>query len=167
MKRLISLAIVFCLMGAAQSNAGTISAFPITTALLSTGGMVGIHPYIAVTAATTTYFNIFATNTNAHNNSDEDRVLGISPVACTMKNMYVTTRGTTSAAGAVTVKLRKAKADTTLVVTIPANTSTTPSSFSDTTHTVSIAAGDVLSLSIGNADNAANMTVVGVTMLCQ
>ncbi len=71
----------------------------------------------------------------------------IVPVACTFKNLYanITTNGSTTD---TTITLRVNGASSALVATATASTTGV---FSDTTHSVSVNAGDLVSIEIGSS----------------
>jgi hypothetical protein len=111
---------------------------------------------VAVTLGTsTTSFVSFCAFTT---NSVEASRQVIIPVAGTIKNLYVLTATTQSANNSQVCTVRKNGASTAITTTIPA--SAAAGTFSDTTNSVSVAAGDRLSLQVQN--NAASGTAAQI-----
>jgi hypothetical protein len=76
-----------------------------------------------------------------------ERAMAVSR-AGTLKNFYFRLTGTQPATGSLVAKVRKNNADTAIVITMAANAPA--GTYSDTSHTVAIAAGDYVSFSIVN-----------------
>jgi hypothetical protein len=111
---------------------------------------------VAVTLGTsTTSFVSFCAFTT---NSVEASRQVIIPVAGTIKNLYVLTSSTQSANNSQVCTVRKNGANTAVTTTIAANAAA--GTFSDTTNSVSVAAGDRLSLQVQN--NAASGTAAQI-----
>lgn len=111
---------------------------------------------VAVTLGTsTTSFVSFCAFTT---NSVEASRQVIIPVAGTIKNLYVLTATTQSANNSQVCTVRKNGASTAITTTIAA--SAAAGTFSDTTNSVSVAAGDRLSLQVQN--NAASGTAAQI-----
>jgi len=111
---------------------------------------------VAVTLGTsTTSFVSFCAFTT---NSVEASRQVIIPIAGTIKNLYVLTATTQSANNSQVCTVRKNGASTAITTTIPA--SAAAGTFSDTTNSVSVAAGDRLSLQVQN--NAASGTAAQI-----
>jgi hypothetical protein len=72
----------------------------------------------------------------------------IVPFDCTIKNLYLTTTATQAASGSLVVTLVKNGSDTAITFTIAAGASA--GDFSDTTHTVSLTAGDKFAIKLVN-----------------
>jgi len=114
---------------------------------------------VAVTLGTsTTSFVSFCAFTT---NSVEASRQVIIPVAGTIKNLYVLTATTQSANNSQVCTVRKNGASTAITTTIPA--SAAAGTFSDTTNSVSVAAGDRLSLQVQN--NAASGTAAQIVSI--
>jgi uncharacterized cupredoxin-like copper-binding protein len=99
-----------------------------------------------VSSAATNYFSLGG-GTAAGNATEANRQTMV-PIAGTARNLYVATSSTQSAGGSLVFTVRKNGADTALTLTIPA--STAAGTFSDTTNSFSVAAGDKLSLKVAN-----------------
>jgi hypothetical protein len=109
---------------------------------------------VTIGASTTSYISFCAFTTNS---AEASRQV-IIPIAGTIKNLYVLTSSTQSAAGSQVCTVRKNTADTAITTTIAA--SAAAGTFSDTTNSVSVAAGDKLSLKVQN--NAASGTAAQI-----
>jgi hypothetical protein len=109
---------------------------------------------VTIGASTTSYISFCAFTTNS---AEASRQV-IIPIAGTIKNLYVLTATTQSAAGSQVCTVRKNTADTAITTTIAA--SAAAGTFSDTTNSVSVAAGDKLSLKVQN--NAASGTAAQI-----
>jgi len=77
--------------------------------------------------------------------------------ATTLRNLYVATSTTQGALGSLVITIRKNGAATALTVTIAAGTAA--GVFSDTTHSVTFAAGDLISAQVVNND-AINVSAI-------
>jgi hypothetical protein len=109
---------------------------------------------VTIGTSTTSYISFCAFTTNS---AEASRQV-IIPIAGTIKNLYVLTATTQSAAGSQVCTVRKNTADTAITTTIAA--SAVAGTFSDTTNSVSVAAGDKLSLKVQN--NAASGTAAQI-----
>jgi hypothetical protein len=109
---------------------------------------------VTIGTSTTSYISFCAFTTNS---AEASRQV-IIPIAGTIKNLYVLTATTQSAAGSQVCTVRKNTADTAITTTIAA--SAAAGTFSDTTNSVSVAAGDKLSLKVQN--NAASGTAAQI-----
>lgn len=109
---------------------------------------------VTIGASTTSYISFCAFTTNS---AEASRQV-IIPIAGTVKNLYVLTSSTQSAAGSQVCTVRKNGANTAVTTTIAA--SAVAGTFSDTTNSVSVAAGDRLSLQVQN--NAATGTAAQI-----
>lgn len=80
------------------------------------------------------------------------------PLAGTFKNFYVRTTSTQSGTGSLVITMRKNGVDTTIIVTVAAGASA--GTVSDTTHSFTVAAGDLITMSIVNnaTVSAANLS---------
>lgn len=87
------------------------------------------------------------------------------PVSCTVANLYVTTSGAQPGSGSLVTTLRLAGANQTLAVTIlagdPAETK------SDTTHSFSYTAGQLLNMQIQNNATATSANMTGWSLTCE
>ena len=117
---------------------------------------------VTLGASTTSYVSFCAFTTN----STEANRQVIIPVAGTIKNLYVLTSTTQSAAGTQVCTCRKNGANTAVVATITAGAAA--GTFSDTTNSVSVAAGDKLSLQVqNNAASGTAATIVSVAIIIE
>lgn len=117
---------------------------------------------ISLGTSTTSFVSFCAFTTN----STEANRQVIIPVAGTVKNLYVLTSTTQSAGGSQVCTVRKNGANTTIVATIAANA--VAGTFSDTTNSVSVAAGDKLSLQVqNNAATGTAATIVSVAIIIE
>lgn len=117
---------------------------------------------VSLGTSTTSYVSFCAFTTN----STEANRQVIIPVAGTIKNLYVLTSTTQSAGGSQVCTVRKNTANTSVVATIAANA--VAGTFSDTTNTVSVAAGDKLSLQVqNNAATGTAATIVSVAIIIE
>ena len=117
---------------------------------------------VTLGVSTTSYVSFCAFTTN----STEANRQVIIPVAGTIKNLYVLTSTTQSAAGTQVCTCRKNGANTTIVATITAGAAA--GTFSDTTNSVSVAAGDKLSLQVqNNAASGTAATIVSVAIIIE
>lgn len=82
------------------------------------------------------------------------------PLAGTLKNMYVRTLSTQPASGSLVVTLQIGSVDTAITLTIAAGAGF--ATFSDTTHTASINAGDLLRWKFVNNATAASAQITAV-----
>lgn len=117
---------------------------------------------ITLGASTTSFVSFCAFTTN----STEANRQVIIPIAGTVKNLYVLTSTTQSANNSQVCTVRKNGANTSIVATIAANA--VAGTFSDTTNTVSVAAGDKLSLQVqNNAASGTAATIVSVAIIIE
>jgi hypothetical protein len=84
------------------------------------------------------------------------------PVAGTIKNFYVNTHSAQSGTGTLVLTLRKNASNTTVVVTVSAGAAA--GTFSDTTHSFSVVAGDLLTFSVVNNASATSAQISGVSV---
>lgn len=113
----------------------------------------------ATAAAGTTYGCPSASSTNATEANRQIVVLG----ACVMRSFYVVTSGAQPGDGAAVWTLRKNGVDTTVTLTIAAGAAA--GTFSDTTHSVSFAAGDLLSWKVANASASPSATIIAAGIM--
>ena len=125
----------------------------ITTAAQDSISLIN-NVAVTIGASTTSFISFCAFTTNSVEASRQV----IIPVAGTIKNLYVLTASTQSANNSQVCTLRKNGASTAITTTIPA--SALAGTFSDTTNSVSVAAGDRLSLQVQN--NAASGTAAQI-----
>lgn len=117
---------------------------------------------ITLGASTTSFVSFCAFTTN----STEANRQVIIPIAGTVKNLYVLTSTTQSANNSQVCTVRKNGVNTSIVATIAANAAA--GTFSDTTNTVSVAAGDKLSLQVqNNAASGTAATIVSVAIIIE
>lgn len=133
------------------------------------GGTVIAFPLAARVGLSSTSiippFNAAAVDSAAN----ENRIQFPSPLAGTAKNLYLYASqidNAQPASGSLVCTLRKNATNTALTVTVAASgTVTTP--VSDTTHTVSIVAGDLLTMGCVNNATAASFTITALSMVIQ
>ena len=87
------------------------------------------------------------------------------PVGGTMKNFYFNTGGAQPASGSLVCTVRDANASTALTVTVAA--SGAAGTFSDTTHTATVSAGDLLDLQCVNNATGASAAIIGWSVTIQ
>ncbi len=93
---------------------------------------------------------------NSVSNSEAARQCVI-PFACTLKNFYVRTQSSQSGTGDLVITIRQNTADTAITLTVTAGSAA--GTFSDTTHSFAVAAGDLVSIKNANAATAASATI--------
>lgn len=120
----------------------------------------GVIDAAAAAASTTAYAHPYRDNFTT---SEANRRF-ISPIACTARNLYFRTTTTQSATGDLVVTLVVNGTASAVTLTVAAGTSA--STFSDTTHTATIAAGDYFYLSMANAATANAATVSSWSFAC-
>lgn len=113
----------------------------------------------AVVGISTTTYMIFGVTSFG----TETTRSGVIPHALTLSNLHVRTTTAQNASGAIVITLRKNGVATALTITIAAGSAA--GIFSDTTHSVTFAAGDTLSLEFANAatTNSANFTSISAS----
>lgn len=117
---------------------------------------------VTVGTSATTYVSFCAFTTN----STEAARQVVIPVAGTVKNLYVVTSTTQAAGGSQVCTVRKNAASTALTTTIAA--SAAANTFSDTTNSFSVAAGDKLSLQVqNNSATGTAATIVSVAIIIE
>jgi hypothetical protein len=117
---------------------------------------------VTLGTSTTSYISFCAFTTN----STEANRQVIIPIAGTIRSLYVLTSSTQSAGGSQVCTVRKNTANTAITTTIAANA--VAGTFSDTTNTVSVAAGDKLSLQVqNNAATGSAATIVSVAIIIE
>lgn len=111
---------------------------------------------------------------NSQNASYGTSSLWPTPVAGTLKNLYISTRTIANGGaaqpsdGALTCTIYKNGSATSLLVSFAAGYANTTSPASDTTHTVSLAVGDQIHMRCTNASTtAASIGLVGWSMVLQ
>lgn len=117
---------------------------------------------VTIGASTTSYISFCAFTTNSVETSRQI----IVPISGTIKNLYVLTSTTQSSAGSQVCTLRKNGVNTAITTTIGANA--VAGTFSDTTNSVSVSAGDKLSLQVqNNAGTGTASTIVSVAIIIE
>jgi hypothetical protein len=135
-----------------------------TTASSSATTALGV-PFVAgfagttITASTTNYTWINSSGLS-FSTSEGGRII-IMPNGGTLKNLYVKTIGTQPITGTLIITIRKNSADQTLTITIPAGA--TSGVFTDLTHSVSLVAGDTLSIGLVNSATGSSTGLVAVS----
>ena len=133
----------------------------ITTAAQDSISLIN-NTSITLGASTTSFVSFCAFTTNSVEASRQV----IIPVAGTIKNLYVLTSTTQSANNSQVCTVRKNGANTAITTTIAA--SAAAGTFSDTTNSVSVAAGDKLSLQVqNNAASGTAATIVSVAIIIE
>jgi len=87
----------------------------------------------------------------------------IMPVACTMSKFYTVSGSTQPATGSLTLTIRKNIADTILVITIAAGS--VGGTYSNTTNSVSFAAGDAMAIKFVNNATSTSASIISVSSL--
>jgi hypothetical protein len=116
---------------------------------------------VSVGATTTSYVSFCAFTTNS---TEANRQI-VVPVAGTIKNLYVLTSTTQPSTGTQVCLVRKNGANTSVTITIGANA--VAGTFSDTTNSVSVSAGDKLSLQVQNNASTGGATIVSVAIIIE
>lgn len=119
-----------------------------------------------VAGSSTVYASAFnanygTTGTNFFNATESLRQVRM-PYACTLRNFYLDTNGAQAGDGTFVITVRKAGADTALTLTIGAGAAA--GGFSDTTHSVSFNAGDLLSISFVNNGSTASAVLTSFSL---
>lgn len=135
-------------------TAGSISA-PTTPMLLMSQGMSGVDRITASPAVGFTYPNNYLSTATLWSGSESTRGF-IIPYNGTIDRLLVRTETAQPATGSIVITFRKNNADTALTLTIAANAAA--GLFSDNTHSVSVSAGDLMS--IKGANNATSNSAV-------
>ncbi|HYF55017.1 MAG TPA: hypothetical protein VEA41_12230 [Salinarimonas sp.] len=112
-----------------------------------------------VLASTTTWASPGSTNFNG---TDGNRKMPL-PVGGTLKNLYVRTNNAQPGDAGITITLRKNGVAQSLAVTIAAGSAA--GTFSDTTNTVTVVAGDYIDLQFANSSTNTSAQFLGVSML--
>jgi hypothetical protein len=121
---------------------------------------------LAVSGSTTVYVTFAAIGTGGSSSSTtESQRQMVMPAAFTIKNLFVVTNTAQPNDGPLVFTVRKNGVDTTLTVTVAANAAA--STVSDTTHTVSFAAGDLLSMKIVNNSSSSSAGVSQFAVVAQ
>jgi hypothetical protein len=109
-----------------------------------------------IPAATTQYATVGGGSATATENQRQTPI----PRATTVRNLYFVTSAAQPGDGALTVTLRKNGVDTAVTLTVAAGAAA--GTFSDLTHSVAFAAGDLLSIKLVNASpGTVSAAVVG------
>lgn len=124
------------LMSAGSTNAPTWSTVPAFLAGAANSGF---------SAGTTIYLSLFGID---NGNGTESAVQVLAPCAGTLKNFYVRTVSSQPASGSLVLTLRKNASDQSITVTYAAGAAAATAS--DTTHSFTVAAGDLLTLKAVN-----------------
>lgn len=139
---------------ASSSTVGTIFTGSNLNAGIATGGSV--------------FANVSWSGSTAFSATENSRYSAI-PVACTAKNLYVITNSAQPASNTLAIFVRKCPggsscADTAVTVTVAAGAAA--GTFSDTTHTVSFAAGDFIDIHGTETGASTSATIGGVSFQC-
>lgn len=113
-----------------------------------------------IAASTTNYLAIGGGTAGA--NATEANRQNIISTGGTLRNLYIATSTSQPAGGSLAFTLRKNGSDTGIVVTIAA--STAAGTFSDTTNSVNVAPGDLLSLKAVNGSSSASAAIISASI---
>lgn len=156
---------------------GSVGATGITGATGATG-VTGATGAVGATGSSATYFtgclidNSVAASTTRYATIFKDGLAStevgtiIAPTSFTASSLYVYIRTSQTASGTLTITLRKNGADTSLQAVVSAGSSAN-TSHTDLTHSVSFAAGDLLSLSIVNSGTSTSAIISSITFKIQ
>jgi hypothetical protein len=95
----------------------------------------------------------------------------VAPASGVIKNLFVFAKGTQPSSGTLTITVKKgisvsAMANTTLSVTIAANSAAgTGTVYSNTTSTVAVNAGDLISIKLGNTATATSLNISDISLV--
>jgi adhesin/invasin len=130
-----------------------------TTQLGSPQGWEDTGAVRTVGAASTQYNCLFGCISVTFNSTESNRT-NIVPIAGTLTNAYIRTGGTQPNDGALTCTFRNTTTttDSSVVVTVTANASA--GTFTDLTHTMTVAAGDSVVMKCVNASSSASAGLV-------
>jgi hypothetical protein len=130
-----------------------------TTQLGSPQGWEDTGAVRTVAAASTQYNCLFGCISVTFNSTESNRT-NIVPIAGTLTNAYIRTGGTQPNDGALTCTFRNTTTttDSSVVVTVTANASA--GTFTDLTHTMTVAAGDSVVMKCVNASSSASAGLV-------
>ena len=117
--------------------------------------LYGTAASASVTASSTQY-HTFA-GLDSLFNADESSRQMLVPVAGTLSKFYVRTNGSQYIDGSLILTVRVNGVDTGITITIPAGA--TMATFSDTTHTAAVVAGDLISIKGVNAASEDSATL--------
>jgi hypothetical protein len=127
------------------------------------GFVLGESIGVTVAASSTVYGDFMGIATF---NATETNRIFIMPTDGTVKKLYVRTITAQPASGNLELVFRVNGADTPLMVTIPA-TSPANTTFSDTTNSVTVSAGDRISMKVRNYATGASANVLNYTVFVQ
>ena len=119
-----------------------------------------------VSASTTDYTPVLGTfNFNTSETSWREMSLG---TACTAKNLTVTTGTTQNAGGTLVVTLRQNAASPASGPTVTVSAGATAGVYQDTTHTVALAATDLIDFQVvNNYSGGVSAIINGIGFVCQ
>ena len=155
----------------ATGNTGPTGATGGTGATGSTGttgagvGYIGVSIIGAIPAATTDFTPVLGSVDLTATETATEMSLG---TACTAKNLTVTTSTTQNTGGTLTVTLRQNAASPASGPTVTVSAGATAGVYQDTTHTVALAATDLIDFKAVNTllgGNSASIT--GIGFVCQ
>jgi hypothetical protein len=115
----------------------------------------------ATVGATTTSYSTIG---RAGPTTPEAAVQAPLPRAGTVRNLRLVTAGAQPASGALVVTVRKNGVATAVTLTVPINGAA--GLYSDTTHSVAFAAGDLLSVEFANAASGVSAVLTGWSVTC-
>lgn len=115
------------------------------------GGQFGTGVSTSVAAATTNFGSLYTGGTTGISATEANKQVRI-PYAGTFRNLGVITTSAQPGAGSLVFTVRKNGVDTAVVATVTAGAAA--GVFTDLTHSVAFAAGDLFSLKIQNNDGA-------------
>lgn len=136
------------------------------TVLSSSGGssllMYGHAGGVQANSGATEYLPMWGGG-NTVSTTEANREVVIAK-ACTLGNLYIRTQDAQSGTGALVLTIRKNAADTAVTVTISAGAAA--GTFSDTSNTVAVAAGDRVAMKLANAASAGSAFINGWSLTC-
>lgn len=153
--------------GTGSTAAPTFMSAATAKAALGTGFVMATSPNTTVAGSSTNYLTF---GTQSTSTSETNKVFAC-PLSGTLKNLYLRVSGTQPGDGALTVTLRTGTtvagmADTAITTSAPASTSAA-AGFSDTTHSVSVNAGDLISVKIVNGSASTSMSISSISWMIQ
>lgn len=119
----------------------------------------------SLTASTNAIYGPFGTTTaiTSSQSANSVRLAAPWPISCTAQKLYVALGAVQPSGGSLTAALYVNGADSALTCSIAAGGTTC----NDTTHTVSITAGDLISWHMTNASATGPTPYINATMVCQ
>jgi hypothetical protein len=110
-----------------------------------------------IVSASTTQYLCIGGGTSAANSTEANRQ-NLVPTSGILKNFHLATNTTMPGTGSLTLTIRKNGVDTPIVIVIAA--STPAGLFSDTTNSVGVAAGDLISIKAVNSASGSSSALI-------